>query len=402
MDLKEHLQRNGKTDSWINLANQFQVKGTNKQKSDYVRGLFKKIQRVKVAAAEKFANRSEKFAADSYCETFRNDRGELDLIYVDYCQTVGPDGKLPPQPEYVITTSGAVGSTAGPYYGDRYRIGDFPDQPIDWNKLVQPVYTPPYHTGPQEPPALEKIRLDKQKQEWEEFNKWKAGKESIQKKQLQPYLNGDINNVLFIGDLHLPFTAEGYLEFCRKQQERFNCGTVIYAGDLLDNHAQSFHNTDADGLSAKDELNLAIKQLEEWYRVFPKAIVLLGNHDRIVARKLFSVGLSQRWMKPLGEVLNTPNYNYVEQYVFNNVLYVHGEGGTALKKAQNELMSVACGHSHSEGYVQFINGGKNFAMQVGCGIDFNSYAFAYAQRGKLPVLSCGAILNQSPILIPFI
>lgn len=378
MNLKEHLQENGKTASWIDLANQFNVTGTNKQKSDYVRRLYRQI--------SKPSANLHKMAVEY------NQQPE----YYGYCQALDSNGQPFPNPEYTLTSS----STGNPLYINLNgpsdypfgpKIGDYPPYNINIPNPLKTINDLPWNG----------TLIDRQKKDWEEFNKWKASKEP-KKKVLQPYLSGNINNVLFIGDLHLPFTAEGYLEFCRNQQERFNCGTVIYAGDLLDNHAQSFHNSDADGLSAKDELNLAIKQLEEWYRVFPKAIVLLGNHDRIVARKLFSVGVSQRWMKPLGEVLNTPNYTYVEQHIFNDVLYVHGEGGTALKKAQNELISVACGHSHTEGYVQFINGGKNFAMQVGCGIDFKSYAFAYAQRGKLPVLSCGVVLNQSPILIPFV
>lgn len=230
---------------------------------------------------------------------------------------------------------------------------------------------------------------------------------SLQETQgkLRPYTNGLPNNVLIIGDIHEPFSKEGYLEFCREQQARFRCGKVIFIGDIVDHHAQSFHNTDPDGLSAKEELVLATAKLQLWYKVFPRATVLLGNHDRIVARKLYSVGLSQRWLKPLGEVLNTPNWEFVEQHVQNNVLYVHGEQGNALKKAQQEFCSVVCGHSHSDGFVQLLNGGKNFAMQVGCGIDFNSYAFAYAQRGKKPIISCGVVLgennNNSPIIIPF-
>lgn len=232
--------------------------------------------------------------------------------------------------------------------------------------------------------------------EWETTTTW--AQFTIPKKNI---FKKNINNVLFVGDLHLPFSKEGYLEFCIEQYKKFNCGTVIFAGDLLDNHAQSFHNTDPDGLSAKDELTLAVKELRKWYKAFPQATVLLGNHDRIVARKLTSCGLSQRWMKPLEEVLEVPNWNFVEQVIHNNILYVHGEGGTATKKAQQEMISVCQGHLHSEGYVQFLNGGKNFAMQVGCGIDFDTYAFAYAQRGKKPVISCGVILDQSPILIPF-
>ena len=208
-------------------------------------------------------------------------------------------------------------------------------------------------------------------------------------------------NVLVIGDIHEPFCKEGYLEFCKAQQVKFGCTEVIFIGDLIDNHAQSFHDSDPDGLSAQEELTLAIKKLEAWYKAFPKATVCLGNHDRIVARKMMKVGISQRWMKPLGEVLNTPNWNFVEEVEYNGVLYVHGESGTAYKKAQQEFKSVVQGHLHTEGYVQFLNGGKNFAMQVGCGIDFSSYAFAYAQRGKQPIISCGVVLDKSPILIPF-
>lgn len=302
-ELMTFLQEKQTPGNWLNIANHFEVPGTNKKKSDRVRRLWKK------------------------------------------------------------------------------QINNFVQLDLSITKPVSSVLT---------------TTLDPEYQEFLEFKKQK------QVKLLKPYLKGDKNNVLFIGDIHLPFVKKGYLEFCRKQQERFDCGTVIFAGDIVDHHAQSFHNTDADGLSAKDELLLAVKCLKEWHEVFPNAIVLLGNHDRIVARKLFSVGLSQRWMRPLEEVLETPTWKFVEQVIYNNVLYVHGEGGTAVKKAQQEMISVCQGHLHTEGYVQFLNGGKNFGMQVGCGIDFDTYTFAYAQRGKKPVLSCGVILDQSPILIPFL
>lgn len=247
-------------------------------------------------------------------------------------------------------------------------------------------------------PIIETKALFQDSEEWREFQEFKAKKRSF---TLKPYLGGNPKNVLAIGDIHEPFCKDGYLEFCRFQQERFDCGKVIFLGDILDHHAQSFHDTDADGLSAKDELNLAILKLAKWYQVFPNADVCLGNHDRIVARKLFAVGLSQRWLKPLGEVLQTPTWSFKEEIIYNNIMYIHGEGGTAFKKAQQEMISVVQGHLHSEAYVQFLNGGKSFGMQVGCGIDFSTYAFAYAQRGKKPVLSCGVVLDHSPILIPF-
>jgi len=309
-DLITFLQEKQTPGNWLAIANQFGLSGTNKQKSDKVRRLWKKHRL-------------------SYTITSSPSNGVLNVNSTTSTYTMTPEELARLQWKYNVLTEAFL---------------DRKEKPVSKNT----------------------------------------------------------NNVLFIGDIHLPFVKEGYLEFCKEQQKRFNCGTVIFAGDLLDNHAQSFHHTDPDGLSAKDELILASKMLRRWYKAFPQAKVLLGNHDRIIARKLMSVGVSQRWLKPLEEVLEVPNWEFVEQVIHNGILYVHGEGGTAIKKAQSEMMSVCQGHLHTEGYVQFLNGGKNFAMQVGCGIDFESYAFAYAQRGKKPVLACGVILDQSPILIPFI
>ena len=46
------------------------------------------------------------------------------------------------------------------------------------------------------------------------------------------YYGKDPKNVLIIGDLHCPFVVDGYLEFCKKVQDDFDCGTVIFAGTL--------------------------------------------------------------------------------------------------------------------------------------------------------------------------
>ena len=32
-------------------------------------------------------------------------------------------------------------------------------------------------------------------------------------------------------------------------------------------------------------------------------------------------------------------------------------------------------------------------MQVGCGIDFSSYAMAYAKAGKKPAIACGVVIG---------
>jgi hypothetical protein len=38
-------------------------------------------------------------------------------------------------------------------------------------------------------------------------------------------------------------------------------------------------------------------------------------------------------------------------------------------------------------------------MQVGCGINFDSYSFAYAKRGKKPAIGCAVVLNDGKLPI---
>ena len=50
------------------------------------------------------------------------------------------------------------------------------------------------------------------------------------------------DNILVIGDLHLPFLREGYLEFCREMKEKHKCNKIIQIGDILDFHYSSYFN----------------------------------------------------------------------------------------------------------------------------------------------------------------
>ncbi len=203
------------------------------------------------------------------------------------------------------------------------------------------------------------------------------------------------NRILIIGDLHEPFCLDGYLKFCKQTYAAYNCNKVIFIGDVIDAHASSYHEQDPDGMGGGDELDFAIKKLKKWYKAFPKADVMIGNHDRIAYRKAFSGGIPKRWMKPFEEVLETPKWNYLENIEIDNVLYEHGEGGQALTKAKNNMMSSVCGHTHTEGYVKWLVGKKFkvFAMQVGCGVDATAYATAYAKNFKKQVIGCGVVLG---------
>ena len=212
------------------------------------------------------------------------------------------------------------------------------------------------------------------------------------------------NRVLVIGDLHEPFCLDGYLAHCVDIYKKYNCNKVVFIGDVIDNPYSSYHEIDPDGMGGGDELDLAIFKLSRWVKKFPDAHVIIGNHDRIIARKAFSSGIPKKWVRSYNEVLNAPGWKFVESIVIDNVLYQHGEGGTARTKMRKELMSTVQGHLHTQGYVDFQVGRnyKIFGMQVGCGIDKDSYAMAYGKNFGKPFISCAVILDNGnlPILEP--
>ena len=207
-------------------------------------------------------------------------------------------------------------------------------------------------------------------------------------------MNKQERRILVVGDIHAPFELKEYLQFCRDTYANYNCNQVIFIGDCIDNHASSFHLSDPDGMGGGDELDLAIERIRDWAIAFPIADVMIGNHDRIIMRKAFDGQIPARWIKDYNEVLGT-NWSWLESVVYDNVLYEHGEGGQALTKAKNNMMSSVCGHTHTEAYVKWLVGKnfKVFGMQVGCGVDSKTYAAAYAKNFKKQAIGCGVVLG---------
>ncbi len=220
-------------------------------------------------------------------------------------------------------------------------------------------------------------------------------------KDLRNNNNTEINNILVIGDLHEPFCLDEYLDFTIQKYIEFSCNEVIFIGDIIDNHYASYHETDSDGMGGADELDLSIKRISRWYKAFPKATVIIGNHDRMVMRKAKTSSIPSKWIKSYKEVLEVPNWNFVERYEKNGVQYIHGEGGTARTKCRADMMNTVQGHLHTQAYTEHYVGKKFrvFGTQVGCGIDHDSYAMAYAKYGKKPAIGCAVVLNNGNLAV---
>ena len=222
---------------------------------------------------------------------------------------------------------------------------------------------------------------------------------------IKKHRDKSIENILVIGDIHAPFELKGYLQFCKDTYKEYNCNKVVFIGDIIDNHYSSFHETDANGVGGKTELKLAVKRISKWYKAFPNADVTLGNHDRIIIRKAQTSNIPSEWIREFGEVLNTPNWNYCTEVIYNNVRYVHGDkSGKARMATKRDMISTVSGHYHTDFYCEWMFGKTRaiFGLAVGCGIDSKSYAMGYMQGGKKEAIGCGVVLNngQTPINIP--
>ena len=181
--------------------------------------------------------------------------------------------------------------------------------------------------------------------------------------------------VLAIGDLHEPFCLDKYLRFCKNVDRKAGCNKVVFIGDVIDNHYSSYHETDPDGYSAGEDLDRAIHRIGKWYRAFPEAYVCIGNHDRLVHRKAYTAGISKRWVREYSEVLEAPGWDFVESVVIDNVVYCHGDGKKAIQRSKQDMQSVV----------------QVFGMQLGSGIDKDSYAMAYGKYGPHPAIGCGVV-----------
>jgi predicted phosphodiesterase len=217
-------------------------------------------------------------------------------------------------------------------------------------------------------------------------------------------------NVGIISDTHAPFTKEGYLEFVSDTFDRFGIDEVVHIGDEVVYHAISFHPSDPEGLSAGDEFQETLKCLEPWFKRFPDVKVCIGNHTERGYRMAMKSGLPSYMLKDYKQLWEAPvGWDWQFQHELHGVIYTHGTGSSGKTahelRAQANRQSTVIGHIHSHAGIKFMASDKDliFGMNVGCGIDVNSYAMAYGKvYPSRPVIGCGVVLDhgREPFFIP--
>lgn len=218
-------------------------------------------------------------------------------------------------------------------------------------------------------------------------------------------------SILIISDLHAPYNHPDTIPFLRAIKKKYKPTRVILSGDEADFHGISFHDHDPDLDNPGKELDKAIKALKPLYTLFPKAEVLESNHGSLVLRKALANGLSQKFFRTPGEILQAPktwswHFDLVLKLPNGTQCYFHHSKGANVKKNSQALgMSFVQGHHHETFEISYW-GNPNallFGMTVGCLVDSHSLAMAYNKNNlKRPVIGVGVIIDSIPQLIPMV
>lgn len=217
--------------------------------------------------------------------------------------------------------------------------------------------------------------------------------------------------ILVISDLHAPYQHQDASAFLKAIKNKYKPTRIILSGDEADFHNISFHDADPDLDSAGKELEKAIAALKPIYALFPKAEILESNHGSLVMRKALASGLSTKFFKSPGEILQAPK-GWTWHFDINLTLpngtpcYFHHSKGANVKKNSQAMGSSFCqGHHHESFEIQYWGNPTAllFGMTVGCLVDPHALAMAYNKNNlKRPVIGCGIIVDSIPQLIPMV
>ena len=208
-----------------------------------------------------------------------------------------------------------------------------------------------------------------------------------------------------IGDTHLPYEKEGYLEFCQETFDAWDVDTIVHIGDMFDNHSLSFHDSEPNLHNVYGEYESAFERAKDWYTAFPTATLIMGNHDRIPARQLKKLGMEPTiFMKPFEELMGMPKgWTCEDSIVIDDVLYHHGETATGVngfrKDCETRMRCTVSGHNHSNAGISATATDQElvWGMAVGCGVDHAHMAFAYGKHfAKKPIIACGVVIDGEP------
>ena len=217
-----------------------------------------------------------------------------------------------------------------------------------------------------------------------------------------------MKNTLIISDTHFPYEHRDTFAFLKAIKFEYDIEIVKSSGDIADNHSMSFHEIEYGTLSAKSEFDQTKKKIQKLSDIFPDMTVVLGNHCILNKRKAKAAGIPEDHLKSYNDVYGV-DWRWRDKDYFKinkdlNCLLTHAMAGNTLTNARIHSHATIQGHHHGVFGIEYFADTEvlRWAMTVGCLIDPHAPAFNYAKgsASKRPILGSGAIIDDSPILIP--
>ena len=205
-----------------------------------------------------------------------------------------------------------------------------------------------------------------------------------------------------ISDLHVPYHNKKTTAFLVETFVRRGVTDIVFIGDLLDNYWYGHkYLKDYNVMGPKEDNELSKSILREFYKEFPVATFIIGNHDlRIIKRE--DDGFIDDFEEVFRRKFCPPTtWTIVTQVVIDGVLYCHGTGVSgqngAVQMMRAKRMSTVIGHTHTFGGIIYSNNGIDncFALNVGCLVDTEAPVFNYGLTNReKPVLGCGVVYSK--------
>ena len=217
-----------------------------------------------------------------------------------------------------------------------------------------------------------------------------------------------MRNTLIISDTHFPYHHKDTFKFLGAVEDVYGIEEVKHTGDMVDNHSASYHEVEYGTLSAKEEHKLAKKAVQKLSRMFPVMDVVIGNHGKLSFRKAKTAGIPEDHLKDYNTVYEVDwdwrDHFYFKVNKYGSCLLTHTMGANTLMNAQRHSHHSIQGHHHSRFGIEYFADTEvlRWSMTVGCLVDPSSPAFNYARGATLnrPIIGCGAIIEDQPVLIP--
>jgi hypothetical protein len=223
--------------------------------------------------------------------------------------------------------------------------------------------------------------------------------------------------VLIISDTQMPYEALKALQFCEYVKNHYGVPdeNVMHVGDEADNfHGGSYPKGGDYPHTPNQEINITREKFKEWASIFPKMKICISNHGMRWVRKASAAEMPSQVLAHYQQLMQTPPgwiwrrewiVNFKHPFKTSHGMELSGKTPYRLA-AELGVISHAFGHlASSAGICQVVTREKKiWAMNTGCLIDTDAYAFKYGEDCRFkPTLGIGLVFNKgsTPFWLPY-